>query len=118
MAGLSPHFDWSEFACKDGCNYGQPHPRLVTCLEELRRIIGGKPVVIVSGVRCPPRNHAVDGASRSRHQSGEAADIKPGLVTRSQAVRAGFTGIGTKGEWVIHVDVRRAREPVFWTYPS
>lgn len=118
MPDPHPHFRVSEFDCKDNCGYGQPHPRLMSALEALRRECGGKPLVIVSGVRCPPRNAAVGGAPRSRHQAGEAADIPEGYATRSQAVRAGFTGIGTKGKWVTHVDVRRAREPVFWRYDS
>lgn len=118
MGDLSKHFDQREFRCHDGCGYGQPHPRLINGLEQLRQIIGDKPIAIVSGVRCPPHNTAVDGGSRSRHQSGEAADLRPGLVRRSEAVSAGFTGIGTKGAWVTHVDVRRATEPVFWTYPE
>lgn len=113
---LSEHFDWSEFDCRDGCGYGQPHPRLVTRLERLRDGIGGKPIVVVSGLRCPPRNAAVNGARRSRHQSGEAADIKPGLVRERDARRAGFTGIGLKGEWVVHVDVRRTSDVVVWHY--
>lgn len=111
-----PHFSLSEFDCRDRCGYGQPHHRLLDALERLRTGIGGKPIVIVSGLRCPPRNAAVGGALRSRHQAGEAADIRPGLVRRSDAISAGFTGIGMKGSWVTHVDVRRAREPVVWQY--
>lgn len=79
-------------------------------------MLGGKPLAIVSGVRCPPHNAAVDGARRSRHQSGEAADIRTGLVTVTMAKKAGFTGIGVKGRWVTHVDVRRVKEAQVWTY--
>ena len=116
MGDLSSHFDHSEFLCKDQCGYGQPHPRLVAVLEKLRAGTGGKSLVIVSGVRCPPRNVAVGGSPRSRHQSGEAADIPAGLVRERAAVDAGAMGIGLRDGWVTHVDVRRARRPVIWTY--
>lgn len=116
MARLSEHFDTREFACKCGCGYGQPHPELVTRLETLRRRLGGKPLVIVSGLRCPPHNRAVQGASRSRHQSGEGADLQEGKVSEADARAAGFTGIGRKGRWVTHVDVRQSKEAVVWDY--
>jgi hypothetical protein len=44
-----------------------------------------------------------------------ASDIPPGLVSFEQAHAAGFTGIGTKGKWVIHVDVRDGALR-HWTY--
>lgn len=37
---------------------------------------------------------------------GAAADIPAKLATPSDARAAGFTGIGIKDQWVIHVDVR------------
>lgn len=116
MGDLSKHFSRREFECRCGCGYGQPHPRLVNRLEALRTRIGGKPLAIVSGLRCPPHNRAVGGASRSRHQSGEAVDIPANLVRPGTARAAGFTGIGTKDGWVVHVDVRDTKEPVEWTY--
>lgn len=116
MGDLSAHYSWAEFACKDRCGYGQPHPRLVARLEVLRRELEGKPLGIVSGVRCPPHNVKVGGASRSRHCSGEAADIASGLVTEAQARAAGFKGIGLTGRWVTHVDVRRTQTAVVWRY--
>jgi uncharacterized protein YcbK (DUF882 family) len=116
MGNLSPHFSRQEFACKDGCGYGQPHRELVQRLEALRTRLGGKPIVVVSGLRCPPRNSKVGGAVRSRHQSGEAADLVSGLVRPGTARAAGFTGIGVKDGWVIHVDVRDTKEVVQWTY--
>lgn len=116
MGDLSAHFDRAEFACKDGCGYGQPHPRLVQVLEQLRATIR-RPLPIVSGLRCPVRNREVGGAVRSRHQSGEAADLPSRMIRESQARGAGATGIGLDKEgWVIHVDVRRAQRPVVWHY--
>lgn len=116
MGSLSKHFGHSEFACRCGCGFGQPHPRLVNVLEKLRERGGGKPIEIVSGLRCPPHNNAVGGARRSRHQSGEAADIRGGKFRERDARAAGATGIGLKDGWVVHVDVRRSQTPVVWTY--
>jgi uncharacterized protein YcbK (DUF882 family) len=116
VADVAKHFSAAEFRCKDGCGYGQPHRRLMACLERLRGMIGDKPIVIVSGLRCPPRNREVGGSPRSRHQSGEAADIPAGLVKPEQAERAGFTGIGISNGWVTHVDIREAKAPVRWHY--
>lgn len=116
MGNLSEHFSYAEFACRDRCGYGQPHPRLVTRLERLRKALGGKPLRIASGLRCPPHNDAVGGATRSRHCSGEAADLHSGQVREAQARAAGFTGIGIKDGWVTHVDVRRTQTVVTWQY--
>lgn len=116
MAKLSRNFSHREFECRCGCGYGQPHPELVTRLEKLRSLLGDKPLAIRSGVRCPPHNRAVQGATRSRHQSGEGVDLPSGLVREQMARKAGFTGIGLRNGWVTHVDIRRASEPVVWNY--
>jgi len=52
---------------------------------------------------------------RSQHLSALAADIPEGRATVAQAAAAGFTGIGSKGRWVIHVDVRTG-PPAHWHY--
>ncbi len=110
------HFQDAEFRCKDGCGVLPRLNALQMALEELRVIIGGKPIPIVSGYRCCPHNTAVGGAKRSRHTLGEAADIPRALkVTVAQAQRAGFKGMGTSGGYVTHVDVRRAPLSV-WKY--
>lgn len=115
MANISEHFTSEEFACRDGCGYGQPHRELIRKLERLRRKVG--PLVIVSGIRCPVRNTEVykGKITRSRHQSCEAVDLRPGVVRKAQAIDAGFTGIGMKGQWVTHVDVRNGPVTV-WDY--
>lgn len=116
MARLSPHFTRREFECRCGCGYGQPHPQLVARLEKLRTMLGDKPIAIRSGLRCPPHNRAVGGALRSRHQSGEGVDLPSGLVREAMARKAGFTGLGLKNGWVIHVDIRETQEVVSWEY--
>lgn len=80
--------------------------RLVWHLEALRRICGGRPLTIISGYRTEAHNRKVGGASRSRHLHGDAADIPLGYATVEQARAAGFKGIGRKGKWAVHVDMR------------
>lgn len=119
MGNLSPHFSLSEFTCHGGRRPGHPShmttvsPHLVAHLEDLRRIVG-RPLPIVSGHRCPWWNRRVGGAARSQHLTGTGADIPPGYATVAQAELAGFKGIGRKGSWAVHVDVRASKAR--WEY--
>lgn len=116
MGDLSPHFSRREFTSRDG----SPHPelevllRLVAHLEVLRCICGSRPLRILSGYRSPAHNLAVGGARNSRHVVGDAADIPSGYATVAQAERAGFRGIGRRGRWATHVDLRPT--PARWVY--
>lgn len=105
MGDLSANFSRNEFACRDGCGLSSVSDRLVDVLEGIRAITG-RPLIIVSGCRCPARNKAVGGASKSRHLHCDAADIPPGRATIEQAAALGAVGIGSAGEWAVHVDVR------------
>jgi len=98
------HFKAREFACPH-CGVALVRPRLLTSLERLRARIR-QPIVIVSGYRCPVHNPAVDGAADSQHMYAAAADIRPQLATVHDAEMAGFVGIGYRGIWAVHVDVR------------
>jgi uncharacterized protein YcbK (DUF882 family) len=108
------HFSDREFACPH-CGVALVRPRLKQLLETLRHEIGDKPIRVVSGYRCPPHNRQVGGAPDSQHMYAAAADIPAGLVKFGQAQSCGFTGIGTKGDWVVHVDVRDGALR-HWTY--
>jgi uncharacterized protein YcbK (DUF882 family) len=101
---MSAHFHRAEFACPH-CGVVLVRPRLLECLEKLRRATGSA-LIIISGYRCPVHNRAVHGAPDSQHMYGAAADIRRGTCTTSQATAAGFTGIGTKDGLPTHVDVR------------
>lgn len=77
-----PHFTPDEMACKCGqyhapyCN-GHPHkiqPLLMEILERAR-VHFGKPIIVVSGLRCAQHNSDSDGVSNSQHMYGEACDI-------------------------------------------
>lgn len=119
MGDLSAHFDRREFRCKGhGVAGHTAHDtavsgHLVAHLERLRAIVG-RPLPIVSGHRCGWWNRRVGGARRSRHLLGDGADIPLGYATVAQAERAGFTGIGRRGVWAVHVDVRPQRAR--WSY--
>lgn len=109
-----PHFTWLEM--------GNPPARhrlrtihLVNHLEALREARGHRRLRVISAYRSSARNRAVGGASRSQHLWGAAADIPAGYATVSQAVDAGFTGIGSSGQWATHVDVRPG-PLVRWAY--
>ncbi len=83
-------------------------------LEDLRELIGGRAIVIVSGYRCVRHNAAVGGARRSRHVYGDAVDVQLGLITITHARAAGARGIGTQGNYVRHLDMRPT--PSTWSY--
>lgn len=49
--------------------------RLADGLEQIRLALGGRPLRINSGYRCPKLNRAVGGARLSAHMAGWAADF-------------------------------------------
>jgi len=108
MPQLSAHFHSDEFR-------GPVHPELVRSLERLRTLRQGKPLKIISGYRTTVHNREIGGAKRSQHLYGRAADIPYGYATLQEARDAGFRGIGTKGRFAIHVDVRTG-PAAHWTY--
>ena len=57
--------------------------RLATLLEEVKKAVGGKPVMINSGFRSKPVNDAVGSKDTSQHRLGCAADLTiPGMKPR------------------------------------
>lgn len=113
MAPSSKHFRAAEFRCPH-CREAFVRPRLLEKLETLRNDIR-RPIRIVSGYRCPVHNHAVGGARDSQHVYGAAADIPSGVATPELARAVGFTGIGVRAGWAVHVDVRDG-PPARWYY--
>jgi len=120
---MTAHFELNEFRCRCGVCAWPPSPEIVARvqvlaerLEALRADLGGAAVTVVSGVRCAAHNRAVGGAPRSRHLTGEAADVRvAGSSMEAVAARAralGFGGVGVYGTHV-HVDVREGRR-AFW----
>lgn len=110
MGDLSAHFSRSEFRCRDGCGRDFPVPVLLAVLEAARAQ-RGRPLRIVSGVRCEAHNARVGGSPRSQHIQGRAADVPAGYATVAEWKSAGAVGIGLRRGKVVHVDVRRGRSP-------
>lgn len=109
---LREHFEDKEFACKCGCGFCKPDPLLLDGLEELRHVLGDKPIIINSACRCEKHNAESGGAKTSQHLTGKAADIRVAGVTPEQLREAAYKvpvfnhgGIGIYN-WGIHVDVR------------
>ena len=76
------YFGPHEFACKCGKHHkpycdGYPHeiqPLLVQICDRGRKYFG-KPMEIISGLRCPQHNKDSKGVANSQHMFGEAADV-------------------------------------------
>lgn len=95
MTALTPHFTLEEFtdsqtAARKGIHNvpsaNTPEranlARTAETMEEVRRILGEKPILISSGYRAPAVNAAVGGSKGSKHMSGLAVDfICPGFGT-------------------------------------
>lgn len=116
---ISEHFSKSEFWCH-GIEQGTCHcnhsidinPKLIELVEQLRYNIGGYPLHINSGYRCPEHNSAVGGVMDSQHILGNAADIsRPDQLSFEEfkwyVTQLPFDGIGLyyAGDF-IHCDVR------------
>lgn len=111
---IETHFTLAEFACPC-CGDCKIYKELVVKLELLRAELGGRPVHINSGWRCPEHNARVGGVSNSQHLLGKAADIVvPGVSPEKVAEGAekvGFNGIGIYKNFT-HVDIRE--RPARW----
>ena len=62
--------------------------RLAEFLEELKTVLGGKPIMVNSAFRCKQVNDAVGSKDSSQHRVGCAADIRVPGMTPDQVVRA------------------------------
>jgi len=74
MGDLSKNFSRKEFECKCGCGFSTVDPTLVIFLQKVRNDIK-RPIIILSGCRCPDYNLLVGGTPNSFHTQGKAADI-------------------------------------------
>ena len=106
------YFQPSETKCKCGKCDGDILPKMRDFLNRIRADYG-KPLVIVSGYRCPVYNATEDvgGARHSQHPKKRAADIRINSHEMQQeifdlAVKHGATGIGIYNTF-IHVDIRK-----------
>jgi len=91
-------------------------------LEMLRIALGNKPVIILSGNRCPEENEKVGGHPNSAHVPkpiGEGADVKIKGVKPIDiglaAEKIGGLRIGI-AKWGVHLDIRPPSPSKFWVY--
>ena len=62
--------------------------RLAAFLEEVKTVLGGKPVIINSGFRSKQVNDSVGSRDTSQHRIGCAADIRVPGMTPNEVVKA------------------------------
>jgi zinc D-Ala-D-Ala carboxypeptidase len=86
---LSPNFTLEELTHTDHRNLeNEPNEteltnlkRLAEFLEEVKALLGGKPIIVNSAFRSKAVNDAVGSSDRSQHRHGCAADIRvPGMT--------------------------------------
>ena len=100
---LSPNFTLDELTHTDHRQFDNtPNAtemanlvRLAAFLEEVKSVVGNKPVMINSAFRCKEVNDAVGSKDTSQHRIGCAADIRVPSMTPDEVVKAVIaSGIG------------------------
>lgn len=118
---LSKYFNSTEFDCHGSgcCLTTLINSKLIEYLDKIREHFNA-PIIISSGYRCATHNKNVGGATGSRHNKGDAADIVvKGHSPREVAQYAesiGIKGIGlyetAKDGYFVHIDTRNYKS--FW----
>jgi hypothetical protein len=75
-------------------------PRLADFLEQIKVLLGNKPIIVNSGFRSEAVNDAVGSSNKSDHRRGCAADIRVPGMTPDEVVRA-IIGSGLAYQQVI-----------------
>lgn len=100
---LSPHFTLEELTHTDHREFDNtPNDaeknnlkRLTELLEQVKTVLGGKPILVNSAFRSKAVNDAVGSKDTSQHRLGCAADIRVPGMTPDEVVRAVIaSGIG------------------------
>ena len=93
---LTPHFTLEELTHTDHREFDNaPNDaelenikRLAEFLEDLKTVLGGKPVMVNSAFRSKQVNDAVGSKDSSQHRVGTAADLRIPGMTPDQVVKA------------------------------
>jgi uncharacterized protein YcbK (DUF882 family) len=100
---LSPNFTLEELTHTDHRQFDNtPNEseranleRLAAFLEQVKTVLGGKPIMVNSAFRCKAVNDAVGSKDTSQHRIGCAADIRVPSMTPDEVVKAVIaSGIG------------------------
>ena len=103
MTQLSPHFSLEELTHTDHRQFDNaPNQdelanlnRLASFLEQVKSVLGGKPIMINSAFRSKQVNDAVGSKDTSQHRIGCAADMRVPGMTPDEVVKAVIaSGIG------------------------
>jgi hypothetical protein len=92
---LSQHFSLAELTITDHREFDNtPDPaslenlkRLAVFLEQVKKLLGDRAVMITSGYRSAPVNAAVGSKEKSQHRVGCAADFRVPGMTPDEVVR-------------------------------
>jgi len=93
---LTPHFTYEELTHTDHREFDNtPNEqelenikRLAAFLEEVKTVLGGKPIMVNSAFRSKQVNDAVGSKDSSQHRIGCAADIRVPAMTPDEVVKA------------------------------
>src|SRR5574343_1126050 len=104
---MANYFTRDEFKCPH-CGENNISDEFIDRLDEVRHAYG-KPMVVLSGYRCPAHNASVGGVDGSAHTEGIAADIacsfaRDRLALVESAINNGFGRIGIAKSF-IHLDI-------------
>ena len=103
MTQLSPHFSLEELTHTDHREFDNtPNQdelanlnRLASFLEQVKSVLGGKPIMVNSAFRSKQVNDAVGSKDTSQHRIGCAADLRVPGMTPDEVVKAIIaSGIG------------------------
>ena len=96
MINLTPHFTLEELTHTDHREFDNtPNDaelenlkRLAAFLEQVKTVLGGKPIMVNSAFRSKQVNDAVGSKDTSQHRIGCAADIRVPSITPDEVVKA------------------------------
>jgi uncharacterized protein YcbK (DUF882 family) len=89
------HTDHREFDNTPNATEMANLTRLAAFLEEIKLVLGNKPIMVNSAFRCKQVNDAVGSKDTSQHRIGCAADIRVPSMTPDEVVKAVIaSGIG------------------------
>jgi len=96
MTQLTEHFSLEELTHTDHREYDNtPNEaelenlkRLASFLEEVKTVLGGRPIMVNSAFRSKQVNDAVGSSDKSQHRVGCAVDIRVPELTPDQVVKA------------------------------
>jgi uncharacterized protein YcbK (DUF882 family) len=82
------HTDHREFSNEPNESETENLKRLASFLEQVKELLGGKPVIVNSAYRSKQVNDAVGSKDTSQHRSGTAADLRVPGMTPDEVVKA------------------------------